>query len=121
VVKTISYYDKGPIVGLLFDFAIRHETRNKKSLDDVMRRLYREYYQEKKRGFTEQELRDVIESIAGVKLDELFDYIYTTKELDYKKYLGYAGLEVDASYNIKRSENAGSLEREILESWLGAK
>jgi predicted metalloprotease with PDZ domain len=121
VVKTISYYDKGPVVGMLFDFAIRHETKNKKSLDDVMRRLYREYYQQKKRGFTEKELRDVIESTAGTKLDELFDYIYTTKELNYKKYLGYAGLEIDAAYNIRRISGPDALQQEILKSWLGEK
>src|SRR5690606_10362824 len=37
--KSISYYVKGPIVGLLMDFAIRHATDNQKSLDDVMRLL----------------------------------------------------------------------------------
>ena len=31
--KSISYYDKGPAVGLLLDFSIRHATENKKSLD----------------------------------------------------------------------------------------
>jgi predicted metalloprotease with PDZ domain len=119
VVKTISYYDKGPVVGLLFDFAIRHNTQNKKSLDDVMRRLYREFYQQKKRGFTENELRDVIESTAGVKLDELFDYIYTTKELNYGKYLGYAGLQVDSDFNISRIPNPDQLQAAILKDWLG--
>ncbi len=38
--KSISYYNKGPVVGLLLDFAIRHSTGNKSSLDDVMRLLY---------------------------------------------------------------------------------
>lgn len=122
--KTISYYDKGPAVGLLFDFAIRHSTNNKKSLDDVMRTLYREYYQKKKRGFTEAELRKVIEQTAGTKLDELFDYIYTTKELDYNKYLGYAGLTIDTSgekpsYQITRIANPDTLQKDILKSWLG--
>lgn len=118
VVRTISYYDKGPIVGMLFDFAIRHETKNKKSLDDVMRRLYREFYQKQQRGFTEKELRDVIESTAGVRLDELFDYIYTTRELDYEKYLGYAGLELDSEYNLRRKSNPDQLQKQILASWL---
>jgi predicted metalloprotease with PDZ domain len=122
--KTISYYDKGPAVGLLFDFAIRHSTNNKKSLDDVMRTLYKEYYQKKKRGFTEKELRTVIEQTASVPLDELFDYIYTTKELDYNKYLNYAGLTIDTTgekptYNITRLPNPNALQKQILESWLG--
>jgi predicted metalloprotease with PDZ domain len=122
--KTISYYDKGPAVGLLFDFAIRHKTNNKKSLDDVMRTLYRKYYQKKKRGFTEEELRKVCEQTAGGSLAELFDYIYTTKEPDYNKYLGYAGLAIDLnspepSFKITRIPNPDALQKAILESWLG--
>lgn len=93
--KTISYYDKGPVVGLLFDFKIRELTNNKKSLDDVMRLLYKEYYQKKKRGFTEQELRQAFETVAGASLADELDYVTTTKELDYPKYLSYAGLAID--------------------------
>ncbi len=105
--KTISYYDKGPVVGLLLDFKIRHETKNKKSLDDVMRTLYKEFYEKKKRGFTEKEFRDVCEKIAGTSLDEIFGYVYTTKELNYKKYLDYAGLNIDTT------------SQEIPGGWLG--
>lgn len=119
LIKTISYYDKGPVVGMLFDFAIRHATKNQKSLDDVMRRLYQEFYQQKKRGFTEKELRAVIESTAGAKLDELFEYIYTTKEINYQKYLAYAGLAMDSSFSITRIQNPDALQVSILKSWLG--
>ena len=48
--KTISYYDKGPVVALMLDFAIRHYTNNKQSLDNVMRKLYNEFYKQKKQG-----------------------------------------------------------------------
>jgi len=60
----------------------------------------------------------VIESTAGVRLDELFDYIYTTRELDYEKYLGYAGLELDSEYNLRRKSNPDQLQKQILASWL---
>lgn len=95
--KTISYYIKGPIVGLLLDFKIRHETKNKKSLDDVMRTLYQDFYLNQKRGFTEPEFRKVCEKVAGTSLDEIFHYVYTTKELDYVKYFSYAGLNIDVA------------------------
>ncbi len=93
--KTISYYDKGPVVGMLFDFKIREATQNKKSLDDVMRFLYKEYYQKKKRGFTEEELRQAFEFVAGTSLAEEFEYVTTTKYLDYQKYFSYAGLTIN--------------------------
>ena len=95
--KTISYYDKGPVVGMLFDFKIRQVTKNKKSLDDVMRFLYKEYYQKKKRGFTEEELKSAFETVAGTSLNEEYEYVTTTKEIDYPKYFTYAGLKIDTS------------------------
>ena len=93
---TISYYDKGCTLGMLLDFKIRHQTKNSKSLDDVMRTLYQTYFKEKKRGFTDREFRDVCEKIAGCSLSELFDvYASTVKDIDYPKYIAYAGLDID--------------------------
>lgn len=105
--KTISYYEKGPVLGMLLDFKIRHETKNKKSLDDVMQALYQEYYQKKKRGFTDQEFRQVCEKTAGMSLGEVFDYASTVKPIDYPKYFSYAGLAVDTTL------------KEVSNAWLG--
>ena len=110
--KTISYYDKGPAVGLLLDFKIRQMTGNKKSLDDVMRFLYKEYYQKKKRGFTEEELKNAFESVAGVSLAQEFEYITSTKELEYPAYFTYAGLEIDTTTQVLPGANAGFTVRE---------
>jgi len=93
---TISYYDIGAGLGLLLDLKIREASKGRSSLDDVMRTLYRTFYKEKKRGFTDREFREVCERAAGVPLDEIFDvYATTVKEWDYAKYLGYAGLSID--------------------------
>ena len=110
--KTISYYDKGPAVGLLFDFKIRHLTKDQKSLDDVMRFLYKEYYQKKKRGFTEEELRKAFETVAGSSLAVEFEYITTTKELDYPTYFNYAGLNIDTTTQALPGAYAGFTLRE---------
>ena len=145
--KTISYYDKGPVLGMLLDFAIRHATGNRKTLDDVMRELYHRYYQEKKRGFTDEEFRQVCEGLAGTDLSEIFEYASTVKEVDYSKYLAYAGLTIDLgpleqpaststgassgaptagqalvikrSYKITPIPNPDALQLTIRKSWLG--
>lgn len=125
--KSISYYEKGPVVGLFFDFAIRHASSNKKSLDDVMRYLYWHYYKELHRGFTDAEFQQACEYIAGTSLTELFAYVYTTKELDYKTYLFYAGLEAIEIRDTKTGKKIFTLSRikdptkdqsDILKSWL---
>jgi predicted metalloprotease with PDZ domain len=105
--KTISYYEKGPLLGTLLDFAIRNATQNKKSLDDVMRTLYQDYYGKQNRGFTDGEFRAVCEKTAGTSLSELFDYASTTKPVDYGKYLAYAGLTLTEK------------QKELPGGWLG--
>jgi predicted metalloprotease with PDZ domain len=94
---TISYYDNGAMLGAMLDLAIRHDSGTRASLDDVMRALYRKYYQQKRRGFTDDEFREECESAAGARLAEVFEYASTTREVDYAKYFAYAGLEVAAA------------------------
>ncbi|MDN3582684.1 M61 family metallopeptidase [Mucilaginibacter flavus] len=105
--KTISYYDKGPVLGLMLDFNIRHATQNKKSLDDVMRLLYYKYYKQLKRGFTEQEFRNECEKMAGTPMPELFEYASTVKPPDYPKYFAYGGLNVDTATTVVSNAWAG--------------
>ena len=93
----ISFYNKGPILGLLTDIAIRQMTRNAKSLDDVMRSLYHDFHIAKGRGFTEEEYWALCANIAGQPLTEIREYVDTTKEIDYVKYLGYAGIDIDTT------------------------
>jgi len=109
---TISYYDKGAALGLLLDLKIRHETKNKKSLDDVMRTLYDNYHKEKNRGFTDREFREECEGAAGCPLPEIFDdYVATVKEIDYPKYFAYAGLEIDVTPQEKSGVFFGAATR----------
>ncbi|MNR31830.1 hypothetical protein D3C85_1493670 [compost metagenome] len=111
------------------DLKIRQETKNRKSLDEVMRRLYKEFYQEKKRGFTDAEFRKVCEEIAGTPLPELFSYASTVKNIDYQKYLNYGGFKINLevladqnkrtdnfvkkNYEIELNEHAAAPEKEI--------
>jgi predicted metalloprotease with PDZ domain len=91
---TISYYDNGAMLGAMLDLRIRHESGNRKSLDDVIRALYRKYYQQKKRGFTDDEFTQECESAAGAKLTDVLEYASTTRDVDYASYFAYAGLDV---------------------------
>lgn len=128
--ETISFYEKGPIVGLLLDIEIRSASGNKKSLDDVMRYLYNTYYKNAGRGFTEAEVRLACEQMAGQKLDELFDYIYTLNKIDYQKYLAKAGLSISfteeknqkgepvTKVSLSESNNITALQKTILGSML---
>jgi predicted metalloprotease with PDZ domain len=95
--RSISYYNKGELLGFLLDLALRHATGNAAGLDDVMRRL-NEDFARPGRYYTEADLRRTIAQIAPTfsGLDAFFeDYVRGTRELDYHTYLGYAGLELE--------------------------
>jgi predicted metalloprotease with PDZ domain len=94
---TISYYSNGGMLGAMLDLAIRQGSRNRRSLDDVMRALYRKYYLEKKRGFTDAEFRQECESAAGSELSEVFAYAATTREVNYAHYFALAGLNLEST------------------------
>ena len=90
---TISYYDKGELICSVLDLMIINETKAQKNLDDVMRYLYARYYQQQKRGFTDEEFQDAVEKVAGRRFDDFFrTRVYGTQTLDYNTALGYAGL-----------------------------
>lgn len=119
--KTISPYEKGPVIGMLLDLKIRTATNNRSSLIDVMRFLYQTFYQEKNRGFTESEFREVCEQIAQTSLKDIFNYVYHTAPVDYNTYFNAAGLEVHKTkvkdswqFKITVSEELSSLQKEII-------
>lgn len=92
--KTISVYEKGPLVGMLLDLTIRHHSNNKYALDDVMRALYNRYYKAGKRGYTQKEFRSTCEEFSGINLEDIFKYTNTLEAIDYAPYFKYAGLEI---------------------------
>lgn len=105
----VSYYSKGTIIGLLLNLEILKRTNGRKSLDDLMRHLYQQYYKKLDRGFTETEFKQAAESLAGGNLDTFFhDYIYGTKIPDYTAYFSYAGLRFTDLNQQKQEAGLGA-------------
>jgi predicted metalloprotease with PDZ domain len=100
---TVSYYVKGPVVGLLLDAKIRHVTNGKKSLDDLMKLAYKRYSGD--HGFTAAQFRETGEEVAGTDLKEWFrKALASTEEMDYSEMLDWFGLRMvvtDSKPSIK--------------------
>jgi len=101
---TISYYTKGQILGTLLDLEIRGRTGNRKSLDDVFRRLLAENGLPKP-GFGEDAgFRSAVEAVAaaGGATGDFGDffrrYAAGLDELPYDTELARVGLKLDISY-----------------------
>lgn len=77
---SISYYPKGELLGLNLDLLIRGRTNGAKSLDDVMRRMYEEFYLKSSnssyylrgRGYMTEDFERVATEVAGFDLSEFF-------------------------------------------------
>jgi predicted metalloprotease with PDZ domain len=91
--RSISYYNKGELLGYLLDLGIRHASDNRYSLDDLMRRLNREFAR-RGRFFSDADLENITAQLApAFPVTEFFNRnIKGTGDLDYERYLGYAGL-----------------------------
>ena len=98
--ESISYYNKGQIVGVLLDIIIRDRTDNRAGMDDVFRALNDEYAKAGKFYQESDALRAVMEEVIRKKdpgaianLSEFFErYIAGTDEIPYGDYLALAGL-----------------------------
>ncbi|MBD0371919.1 MAG: M61 family metallopeptidase [Pyrinomonadaceae bacterium] len=93
----ISYYDKGAIVGALLDLEIRRASKDKHSLDDVLRYLYEEHYR-KGRNYTPEDFQRAAERMAGASLENFFArYVRGKDEIDYNSILNHVGLFLDTN------------------------
>jgi len=89
-----DYYDRGADVSLILDLEIRQRSGNKRSLDDVMRALYKRFPWNGS-GYTVEDFRKLCEEFGGGSFEQFFDdHVYGTKSLDWEKALSYAGLVV---------------------------
>ena len=103
----ISYYDKGELVNMLLDITIRSSSGGAKSLDDVMRHLYTEFYK-KGRNFTPEDYQKAAEMVAGKSLDDFFSkYVRGTADLDVDSIVAPIGLHFVVSGGDSKSAYMG--------------
>jgi len=90
---TMSYYVQGAVIGWMLDMEIRKNSKNRKNLDDVLRSLYYERYVKSRTGYTDEDFERKAEEIGGVGVKEIFETrVRGTRDVDFEKYLKYAGL-----------------------------
>ncbi|MGI8556070.1 MAG: M61 family metallopeptidase [Pyrinomonadaceae bacterium] len=104
----ISYYDKGAIVNFLLDLKIREDSGGAKSLDDVMRYLFTEFFK-KGRNYTPADYQKAAELMAGKSLDDFFSkYVRGTSEIDYNSILNGIGLQLSTGATGRETAYLGA-------------
>ena len=89
----VDYYGKGELLGALIDLKIRHETDNRKSLNDVMRFLNR-WFAEHNTGFEELDVERACTAVSNYDFGEFFArHVFGTVDPPFAEYLDYAGID----------------------------
>ena len=95
--RSISYYNKGELLGFLLDLGMRNASRDRTGLDDFMRALNRDFAQQG-RFFQDSDLIALAGRLTSGAFDATAffrDDVTGTRDLDYDRYLGYAGLSLE--------------------------
>ena len=89
----ISYYTQGQNLGALLDLSILHDTNGASRLDDLMRMLYRDFYQ-KGKGFTTEDMIGIVNRLTSRNYRDFYrKYVSGVEVPPYDTILGYAGYQ----------------------------
>jgi predicted metalloprotease with PDZ domain len=93
--RSVSYYTKGQILGVLLDILIRDRTNNARSLDDVLRVMNEEFAKANKPYRDSLDVELAAERVAGGSFADFFrDDVAGTRPLPYDSVLALAGLQL---------------------------
>jgi len=113
--RSVSYYNKGELLGILLDLAVREASHGKASLREVFQWM-NQNYAKKGRFFPDSEgVREAAEAVSHADLGWFFaKYVAGTEEIPWNDFLHGVGLElvvgrstaVDAGFQASRNFDA---------------
>lgn len=139
---TVSYYTKGELLGLTLDLMIRKRSNGKKSLDDVMRKMYEKFYLNspkdsyylKGRGFSVEDFEEVTTEITETNMSDFFaKYAYNVEVPPYDEGFEFIGMKLTRTdstrdsgekftlYKIEELPNVSAQTLARRNSWFGGK
>jgi len=97
---SVSYYNKGQLLGVVLDIVLRDATDNRASLDDLLRKLNEQYAQQGRfyadsvglRAATDEVLRDAHSDAKSAVANFFDEYVAGTSEIPFASWFARAGL-----------------------------
>jgi predicted metalloprotease with PDZ domain len=123
---SVSYYPKGETIALVLDLLIRGRTKGQRSLDDVMRRMYEEFYLKspnstyylKGRGYTGDDFVRMVSAVTGSDLSSFFvRHVRGVDPLPYNEAFAHVGLRL-ANDRLEELPNVSAEMRALRSAWL---
>ena len=96
--RSVSYYNKGELLGILLDLRIRALTSDTRSLRDLFHWM-NEHYAKQHRYFPDSRgVEEAAGAITGKDFDEFFqEYVRGTREIPYNDFFQFVGLRLVAN------------------------
>jgi predicted metalloprotease with PDZ domain len=100
--RSVSYYTKGQVLGVLLDILIRDRTDNRHSLDDVMRAMNQDFAKSGKFYRDSLDVRLTAEKITSGSLEDFFTrYVSGAQPLPYADLFSQAGLSLQEKESVR--------------------
>lgn len=116
-------YGGGMFVGIAQDLMIRKATNNQKSLDDLMKILFKKYGGSDK-NYDLREIQQKMSELNGADQTEFFNlYIFGTKQIPVAHFFKFAGLDAkieNENLILSKKEVTTVLQKNILRFFFGA-
>lgn len=107
--STISYYNKGALIGFVLDAYLRKQSKGRHDLDEVMRKMFALYSE---KPYNSDDFQRVVTDVGGQEAGEFIQSLLnSTGELDIDAALSWYGLELFRSpKNVIGDVNASPLK-----------
>jgi predicted metalloprotease with PDZ domain len=98
--RSISYYNKGELLGIMLDLALRDASHGQESLREVLQWMNTNYAKKGKFFDDSNGVREAAEAVSHANLKPFFDkYVSGTGEIPWNDYLRYVGLRTETVSN----------------------
>jgi len=95
----VSYYGKGALLAFVLDIEIRKTTKDKVTLDDVLRYAYTHHSDS---GLEDDDIANIVKKLTQQSFDDFFEqYLYGVDELPLQEAFSYVGVDCQFGINAK--------------------
>jgi predicted metalloprotease with PDZ domain len=97
-VRSISYYNKGELLGVLLDLKMRQASNDRTSLEDLFQWMDNDYPKQGKFFHDSESVRQAAEALSHADFSEFFQrYVSGVEELPFDSFLSRVGLRVTST------------------------
>lgn len=101
---SVSVHFQGEVLGAIIDLIIRDATNGKRTIDDVMRKMFRRFSRVK--GFYGKDIEQTVKEICGCDVHSFFQsYVYNANTMDFSRYLKLIGQQVNVTWKPAVDDN----------------